>query len=60
MAKTEGTLRGGDGRISVPRDLEPARLAEICAKSWRPAWSIRRRVGALAPIIAWLKEKLSR
>jgi hypothetical protein len=60
MAKIEGTSRSVDGRMSVPRDLEPEKLAEICAKSWRPAWSIRRRVGALAPIIAWLKDKLVR
>lgn len=37
----------------VPRTLNPADLANICTKSWRPAWSIRRRVGALAPILAW-------
>ena len=36
------------------------RLAAIVALAWRPAWSMRRRVGCLAPIIAAMRAWLGR
>ncbi len=46
---------GTGGR--VPRGLSPERLAAIAALAWRPAWSIRRRVGCLAPLADWWRER---
>ena len=37
--------------IEEPGEAE--RLGAIIALAWRPAWSMRRRVGCLAPLIAW-------
>jgi hypothetical protein len=34
--------------------------AAMTALAWRPAWSMRNRVGCLAPIIAWVGERLRR
>ncbi len=39
--------------MSKDRDLDAERLDPIIALAWRPAWSMRRRVGCLAPLIAW-------
>jgi hypothetical protein len=33
---------------------------EILALAWRPAWSMRRRVGCLAPVIAAVRTWLGR
>ena len=38
------------------RDLDAERLDPIIALAWRPAWSMRRRVGCLAPLIAWWRQ----
>ncbi len=46
---------GTGGR--VPRELSPERLAAITALAWRPAWSIRNRVGCLAPLVDWWRER---
>ncbi len=46
---------GTGGR--VPRDLSPERLAAITALAWRPAWSMRNRVGCLAPLADWWRER---
>lgn len=46
---------GTGGR--VPRELSPERLAAITALAWRPAWSIRNRVGCLAPLRDWWRAR---
>ncbi len=49
---------GTGGR--VPRELSPERLAAIAALAWRPAWSIRNRVGCLAPLADWWRARRAR
>ena len=39
---------------------DPERMAAIVALAWRPAWSMRRRVGCLAPICAAVNAWLGR
>jgi len=36
------------------------RFAQVVALAWRPAWSMRRRVGCLEPLVAGLKAWLRR
>jgi len=52
---TTATIKSDHAEISAP-ELAPEELRAIVLSAWRPAWSIRRRVGCLAPLIAWWKE----
>lgn len=57
----EENARMAEPTATTPRnetsvtDADAERMAAIVALAWRPAWSMRRRVGCLAPIAAALR-----
>ena len=57
MASPTGA-RHRDRTMTGAADTE--RFAQVVALAWRPAWSMRRRVGCLEPLVAGLKAWLRR
>lgn len=53
-AQADGGTRGGT------RSAEADPMPAVLSLAWRPAWSMRRRVGCLAPIIASVRARLGR
>lgn len=45
-----------DNLKNVNTEIAPDQLRAIIMTAWRPAWSSRRRVGCLTPLIAWWKK----